>query len=538
MVYSVAELPHRYFNNACPDGARAGEHAIVKGGILFHTKSMPAAKIHTDITPATVLINNRNERWNTVSLSTAVPDTYAKVRLDAYYSTSVFGDLSKMVAWLLSQLQRLCEESATATEERQPSVSLIHTYRSDVLTLLGLDWHDKVAHTRLTEQWHALREEWYLDETRVELLRAVAMRKAAESKARAGVEWLANFAREFSEQTDKQMLARVASFDVSANDIVSKIADVRRAGFDALVPPNLPAMYRAIMRYERRAKVHRVHHKFKQWRSSRRAEFSVTELPTWMRDEYHAYTEAVGKETRRKYAKLEAQEVLNCATELSSEDPVKRSEAAHWLLYRGTRIPTAARLKMLRMTNEQLAKIYNEAIDAKNAQAKEREAAEMEARVVAQCAEIDASVERYRNTPRAWGANITPPWSATTEQKARIEECARIAREAIAARKLVVTPEQDFLNGGPAPGPGDWMRVVDGNVRTTRGVNVPLRAALKALRYADEHPGEFTCSIGVDAFTMTGRDADGWITVGCHQFSPAAIELFRSIVQEQETVCA
>jgi len=92
----------------------------------------------------------------------------------------------------------------------------------------------------------------------------------------------------------------------------------------------------------------------------------------------------------------------------------------------------------------------------------------------------------------------------------------------------------EWRNGGAAPRTGgDHMRLsADGRrVVTSRGAEVATSAVRRALAWLDAQPdGPVSCRFEIGHYVLTGRDADGCVTVGCHRFGRDAVQYIRDAI--------
>ena len=262
MNYKVGELPHVFFNRAAPEGARAGEHASVGNGVLWHERGRPAAAFISDARaadgrPAVVIMPSlHGGRWGPYGangLQAAVPDTVQHVQLERWPAPLCADGLRGAatccsVAALFAQYCDAIENDAARSVHSAGDVQGIRPdnlpqYAAAINALLALQWSDAIAQERARVAWEALRARWQLGRAGnfdIETVRAIAQQQLIEKRARDALPTLRDYFLQ-RENRSKAFLRAALLREKNEKDLTRAIADVLRAGLPAAMLHGLPA---------------------------------------------------------------------------------------------------------------------------------------------------------------------------------------------------------------------------------------------------------------------------------------------------------
>lgn len=263
MNYKVGELPHVFFNNAAPEGARAGEHARVQDGVLWHEQGVPAAAFLRDATAQdgrrVAAVLPLFGRWASSVLLAAVPEQHARLQLKRWPAIPTYhqpagacelkrADRCSSAAHLVAAYMAAIERDALASVHSADDTAgenpqYLRAYVEDINALLALRWSDAVAQERARVAFNALRARWQLasnGEHELAVVRAVAQQAVIERNARNALPVLQSFFQQRAARSSARERAQLIA-DSSPQQLRRAIADVLRAGLPPVMLAGLPA---------------------------------------------------------------------------------------------------------------------------------------------------------------------------------------------------------------------------------------------------------------------------------------------------------
>jgi hypothetical protein len=546
-VYKVQELLHVFLNGKAMIGQRAGKYITTKNGVMCK-QSRPIAAFVKNATSdkgLPVVVHMSNDVWTPYVIENAAPPSIYPVRLHLQHWDTA-SDIVGLCDDYLRSLEGLLARTAASARDDNGDAYIGDTYKQQLRalnTLLSLTWHDPMAQQRARTKLEEHRREWFVSpegviDTRV--ARAIAQRKHISSDGAKGFSVLSRIAAEWKDKNDKQRVALSLSLQYEFEDALAKAA---RYGFRE-IDKSLRTMCEEFGSYVARGEKRRA--RWKAYAALRRVEnfehtglsdADLALLPRGAAERHRIATDLRLRLDRRANIKRRLQNAIDTvararndaarfpaiikrvatmsADELNDvEYPTRRYEAHSAMDTVGSIMKNRPFDDGLLDTLLALDDELRNAIGARRAALREQSDAERKAERRAWV------IENMRLKPRA-------------ALKVIRDEGFDELRVGCEAQCEVVTDFQEWCNGGAKPILGDWLRRVGNRAVTSRNAEVPLRAAKAALAYVDAQPdGPFSADFGIGAFTLTGRNNEGVVIVGCHQFSPAAIEAFREQIAD------
>lgn len=531
--------------------------------------------------------HNANEsRWTVIDLRAAIPRKDMPVVIlqqwpqlrDWNPEAFNVSELCKRYMASIESDARRSIHSVNDTEGVTPTK--IPAYAAALNDLIALAWIDGNARQATMRAWRKLRDNWNIAEdgkSDISTMRAIAQREAIEAEAIRPRETLNNyFNARNAVVTIPQRLALVESF--TRSDLNDSICRIMRAGLSPaerrLYTVNPSALIAADFDSVKRAADIRAFPRFMAglWREivhNQRVYARGTSARAWpqrMHDAANSAFDYAGKRQERERVKaalaesivalksgqIAAQE-LDALKDTDAFDSRLATLRTYRAAYRGHGsdcVQTAARwigenfpkhpaLREYAATiahgNDAQIQRVEDALNNMAAQIREREAAARVAamiEIISDCARMmlsglprSALQKLSRDTYPLQSYSAASQYGDSLQDlKERAEQCNALCR----AKALRVPAEVEWMNGGTvAPDNGDWMRVIGERGKTTRGVEVSMKGVRIALAWlAKQPPGKAVAPAGfeISGYSFTGRDADGTVRVGCHAFTPAAVE--------------
>ena len=556
-VHTVEQLLHVFLNGGAMHNHRAGLYAYTADGVLYGGGSGdPAVSFLTDATfeGKSVVAHRYNGKWAPHYIVAATPDQTVhavhvrNVNRAALMSRSVYTLFDAIFKELQSKLLSL--SNAAGERERVYHVpELLHVLRD----LLKLEWADVPAHTRSNDALDAFVQEWRIDskgEYELEYARALAQQKAIVSEAQQAAKKCEDLLQRVEHSESERSPQRVV-FGNFEQVLAPLVLANAHGHYSGLIQKCLDAKAK-YERLRRKAFVQALLKAESEGRACEYSETSLSDVPAHIQRRFDKYRSDKQNATRRYYAlrnvKL-AQTTLsayNAATaELDSliQETMRATEAdvlrddlkvrlydasaAFTKLYgEAHRVPERYRRHIVPDTTLQAAEA------AQSRLSNVRNLFDQSQVRIRQRSYIAEIVQQTRDALSAG----RPRLAAKKFNSLPIAAAADHAElySSIVAAIAEVSPIQEWENGGTydsAEG-HDGMRITtNGRIRTSRGVEVPIRAVERAIRYVDAQPeGAFECSVSIGSFTMRGRTAYGVIRVGCHTFDQDMVDYIRSAI--------
>lgn len=532
-------------------------------------------------------------RWSPDVLARAVPPSIATLRVEAWphggnpwrafseYAESA----ARLVAGYTASVNAACHaaiHSADDTEGEKP-VDLAHYVRT-INALLTLDWCDKVTRANLERLWYETRDRWQLSDTgdySLTIVRAIAQRDRIMELAREALPRVRDyFSRRGKVATLRDRLALTGP--VLKSDLESAIARVLRAGVpdtESLPVNMLQSVARDFAATERAERMRRYPAAMgAMWRRALDGNFpgcSTDGVPARFLAQIAEARELSARiDARRRHKQclanlsnaLEKAE-SNYSAFLALSDDSKASDAIticqelrRHTGYTGTgvshyaekvesfapRYPLLASPRVAFWRNDEAMRALTDAAGKRADAYQERAKRERLVDAVnAWLEKFNAARASIATTPRAALVALrdleyhASTWNARQNYGDAVAEFRELCAAAIAdamGMRDAVSAIAEWKNGGAAPELGDWLRINGNRARTTRGVEVPTRAIVAALRWLDSQPegaAHPPQPMDIGGYDFAGRDAAGFVRVGCHTFSPDAVADIRAQLQER-----
>ena len=495
-----------------------------------------------------------------------------------------------IVANQFDAIERDCMASISSVADCEGEKPLrVPRYVATIRDALALVWTDTIARHEASRKLATIRDKWQLSETGefdLSIVRAIAQRAAVQVQASEALPKLRGY---FTERASLSRLQDKIAFceRQNRNTLQRAIASVMRAGVPdgERFPPNMLAAihadFAAVARVDRIRQAPRAvrhgwnayAHARNLWQVADQAKRSAADenMPARFRSEFAAIakfntalshraghkadisrllTAIVASESARQVVQnTDVESVADADVNAVIIDCGRMRAAMNETMNSANNVAVFAP-KHPRLQSEPVAWLHDEsareslATKAKDIADSLRDRAKRAARASTVAnfrAELSAIMETAATTPRmARGQTQSmryrlTGWNAADNFGDALQELATLTDESIATIRTIeetVTPLQEWRNGGDAPGNGDWLRVNGSRATTNRGVTVSTRAIVAALAWLDSQASQVVSNAGqkIDGYTLTSRNADGTVRVGCHTFYADSVADIRAQV--------
>jgi hypothetical protein len=275
MNYKVSELHHLFFNQALPEGAKAGDNAFFYAGALFHEKGQPAAAFltdargHDDKPAAVILPTIHGGRWSVFELEKAVPaDNVHAVILESWpardygrYSesgllyvegapnTRRYQSAPRIAACYTAAIVHDCQRAAhSAQDAAGDNPRNAPDYAAACRDLLALNWTDKAAHEYARAELEKVLNYWQLGprgEYDHATVAAISQREKVATAAAAALPKVKQYfsvrAALMADKTPAGFRRRVETLSRGRMPLAGRISDDIRDILRADLPPALLA---------------------------------------------------------------------------------------------------------------------------------------------------------------------------------------------------------------------------------------------------------------------------------------------------------
>jgi hypothetical protein len=463
-------------------------------------------------------------------------------------------------------------------------------YVRAINALLDLNWNDKAARENVRSEFAAALDYYQIaadGDYQLPVIQAIAQRDYIARDAVAALEkvkryFTENKTLETARTPAEKRKAAAAAAGASGNPLDSALADLARAALPAAMLAGLPANIAGSMANER-ARAARLHAIVQgpqviaaYWSGAQygRDNDHFHLLPDRMKARIKQARDYHENKRRRSYAlaaihdgkraielvtagAAEYQALRESLPTLTPAAAIERWTAAlapHQFKVLEREIEKAALVTgghdaALVWPLEQSPQYWNEYGDSLNADInaiKKANGDKIKADKIR--GEIAAALAMADTTPRAAMSFFNNAWydagaMANVELRAALLAEVRAAGDALNAAAENVPELVEYENGGKQPsGRGNWLLIKGREAVTNAGARVPARALRAAFDYLDQQPaGAFDCrgsGFKIGSFELCGRDSDGWVVVGCHRFSPEAVNHARCQMERAAAAAA
>jgi hypothetical protein len=552
MNYKVSELHHLFFNQALPEGAKAGEMAAYSNGTLWHDKGKPAAAFLIDargpgdIPAALILPDCEGARWSSNELMKAAPEGVKAVVLKAWpgertcwsdnaraiCANNRFRSAAGMLQALTAAVDYDCSRAAHSARDAAGNDPVnVPRYVAAARELLSLDWNDAGARESARAALQAVLDVWQLSdagEYNLKAVQAVSMRKHREKEAAPALVKVRDYftarAAAAAVKTPAGFKARLAAAN-DARRLGDSIAAVLAADIPAALLAGLPVNLSGAIAADA-AWLDRVNARAEDWNAARdmwagngRTYHGRHFTAAGARADYDAALKYQRAKGRRADVRSKLQTAAGCLEHLNELAGLLpdllagiESGAPDYgrmdVVNRGRAASTCAGI--VASYNDEFCKGKNPALvypaglpaaadlDAMAGRIKgELAAYEEREKYNLQASRIRADIARAlalaTTTPRKAlaGMGLVYGWqwqNAPEELRATVKAEHDAAAATLRAACENVSEIEEYENGGAAPGYGDWLLIKGREAITTRGARVPARAIEKAFLFIDSQP--------------------------------------------------